>query len=397
MADECMADERMTDRPRPSAPPQPMTARRLLSALAARGLVAPDDETRIGRFLAEGGHARLQPLAIRLLLALGAVLAAASFVAFLGAAGLIEPSRPETWTVSGAVFMAVALLLQQAGSGSAAGLAHSLWLQTSFSAMATGKILLAAGLSDHLLTDDAAHFEWKVAMAIAIATAPVFPFYRLAVDRFLSVLALLGALLVAIVSEDWRAGGSGAPLTAWFIAQLVLAGALLAADRARSVTLPIAYALIFSLCAITALWGASSTFAAAGASAGLGEWDYAPNSSIGTAALAATLIALIAWTAGGADKLMRPPMALACLGAALLAALQAPGALLSIGLMTLGRARHDRLLAILGALLLPAFLTLYSYNLNLNYLWKSAVLIASGGALLAGRALMRARGWDAGA
>lgn len=387
-----MADERAT-----ATPLQPITAQRLLSELSARRLVTPDGESRIERFierfLAEGGHGALQPLSMRLLLALGAFLAAASFVAFLGAARVINPSQPETWTVPGGVLMALALLLLPAPQARSS-LAHSLRLQTSFSAMAAGKILFAAGVSDHLTTSAPAHPEWKVALAILIATATVFPFYRIAADRFLSSLAALAALLAAIVSEDWRAGGGGGPLTAWFIVQLILAGGLLAADRARSVTLPIAYALIFSLCGVVALWSAASALAGVGRLPGLGQWDYAPNASIGTAALAAALIALIAWTAGGARQLMRPPLALSCLGAALLAGLQAPGALLSIGLMTLGRARHDRQLIVLGALLLPVFLTLYYYNLNLDFLWKSAVLVASGGALLAGRALMYAFGWD---
>ena len=81
-------------------------------------------------------------------------------------------------------------------------------------------------------------------------------------------------------------------------------------------------------------------------------------------------------------------MVLASLGAVLLAVVSAPGVLLAIGLMILGYANHERLLLVLGAVLMPAFLCLYYYNLDVSLLNKSMILTVSGVILLAGRFYM---------
>ena len=106
------------------------------------------------------------------------------------------------------------------------------------------------------------------------------------------------------------------------------------------------------------------------------------------ALLAGGLIALFTWAGGGIQTLQRPAMLLASLGAVLLALISAPALMLSIGLMIIGYAKHDRRLLILGALLIPAFLWSYYYILDGSLLMKSAILTVSGIALLAGRVYM---------
>jgi hypothetical protein len=281
-------------------------------------------------------------------------------------------------------------------------------VQMSFSAMVVGKSLFVYGVLKWLFGDTPLelHFIVQVAgvivleiaiyqvyaLTVVLVMAAIYPFYALTMDRFLSVLASLGWVLVAIIKEDAYRGGSGAVLTAWFVVQLAVAGALLTSGRLKHGHLPAAYAVVCSLCATALFWGDSANISH---NMILSGRHYAPDPLWGSLALAAAVVALIAWAAGGAQKLRSEPLALASLGAVALGALSAPGILLSIGLMTLGYARRDRLLAAAGIALTPVFIVMFYYSLNLTFLWKSAVLIASGGVLLGGRALMRWRGWDA--
>jgi hypothetical protein len=380
----------------PNERAQGLTASQLLSELSRRGVVADDARANIERFVS-GRHGEKElPLFLRLMLALGAFIASLSFVAFLAAAHIIDFDHPQAFVFWGIAFIGAAIPLYHVTAGGTS-LVQSWLTQISFSGMLTGKILFVFGVADQLIgrSGGASHVEWKITLTIAIVTAATYPIYGMAVDRFLSVFAVLMGVFFSIVTEDFRAGGSGAPLSAWFIVQLALAGWLMTSGRVRHTHLPAAYALVCSLCVIVLSWGFASNVYDTTI---LGDWRgsprYVPDASAGTAALAAAMIGLIGWAAGGVEKLKTEPLALSCLGAALLGAMSAPGILLSIGLMTLGYARRDQRLIALGAVLLPVFIVLFYYNLYLSFAWKSAMLIASGGLLLAGRALMRYRGWD---
>lgn len=78
----------------------------------------------------------------------------------------------------------------------------------------------------------------------------------------------------------------------------------------------------------------------------------------------------------------------------MLGVISAPGILLSIGLMILGYAKHERLILLLSSILLPLFLFLYYYNLDLTLIKKSGILIANGVLILSGRIYMHYRGID---
>ena len=113
-----------------------------------------------------------------------------------------------------------------------------------------------------------------------------------------------------------------------------------------------------------------------------------------SAVLTGGLIALFGWVAGAMAKLRTQPLLLASTGAALLGLIAAPGMLLAIMLLVLGYARHERPLLATGVALIPIFLFLYYYQLDLSLLQKSAALAGSGALLLAGRFYLRRRGWD---
>ena len=64
-----------------------------------------------------------------------------------------------------------------------------------------------------------------------------------------------------------------------------------------------------------------------------------------------------------------------------------PGILLGVCLLVYGYGHHDRLLTAVGGLLVPVFLFHWYYDMELTLTEKSAVLVGSGLAMVAGRFL----------
>ena len=202
---------------------------------------------------------------------------------------------------------------------------------------------------------------------VTVATYHLFP---MSVDRFLSSLVVL-LLVVASLVFDIMDGETTREflMTGFFGLQLAIAAVLLTHGRIDRIYMPLAYALAFSLCVIVLLPLAYK----------------ATYPILVNGFLAAGLIALFAWLGGGIQTLKRPAMLLASLGAVLLALISAHALMLSISLMIIGYAKHERRLLILGALLIPAFLWSYYYSSDVSLLMKSVALTGTGIALLAGR------------
>ena len=299
-----------------------VTAAGLLSQLAGEGLLDEQGKAEFQRFVIERKSEKEAPLFLRILLALGAFLSTIFFTMFLSVAKLLDFSSGEPLIVWGLAFMAGAVGLHRVSArGNAIGQA---WLlQVSFSAMLTGKALVLIGAMNVLVPHYDPHRQWWTLTYVAAAvTAAAYPVFPVSVDRFLSVFVVLMAAFSAIVGDELRSGGTGTGLTVWFIMQLVAAAVIVSWGRVRHTHLPVAYALISSLCVIVAFWGFYSQLYLVWGPSGA---HYTPSSSGGSLALAAALIALIAWAAGGPQKLKSEPLALASLGAVALGALSAAG------------------------------------------------------------------------
>ena len=344
----------------------------LLDSLTRDGHI--DDRPAVEAFLLARQGATELPLYMRILVGIGATIASACFIVFLFTVELIDLDDPRSMLLSGLVLIAGAIgLLRLAGT--AQNIAGSFCLQASFAAMAAGKFLFVMGFYLHFGMD------WTIPLAILIVTAATYYVFRMSIDRFLSSLMVLLTALVNIVWGYETTLPREPLIVGFFGLQLAGAAVLLTFGRIRREYVPVGYAFAFSLCA-TVLYPAAHE-AVGGVVA-----DEPYNPMVMNVLLAGGLIALFAWAAGGIDALKRPPMILASLGAVLLGVVSAPGVMISIGLMILGYAKHDKLLLTLGALLLPAFLWLYYYSLDVTLLTKSLTLTGSGIILLGGRAYM---------
>ena len=355
------------------------SAANLLEKLGSKGFMT---EQEVSDFVIGQQQEKEMPLYLRALVGVGAFIASLCFIGFLSAADIIDYTDEAALIVWGLIFVAGAIGLQRTADHDNRA-KHSFFMQSSFTSMAVGKMLFVFG------TGQVFHSEWGVTLGLLIITAITYPIYRMSIDRFLSSFAVLLSILVNILWDQYISGSREFLLNGFFLLQFTAAAILLTYSKIKRDYIPLSYAFAFSLCAsilFLALYGE------------FGYWWHKEliHPAFIDVVLTGGLVALFAWAAGGIEKLKTEPLLLASVGTVLLGLISAPGILLTIGLMVLGYAKHETLLIIAGALLMPVFLCLYYYNLDISLLEKSGVLIASGIVLLAARLYLKHKGWDAG-
>ena len=348
----------------------------LLAELRNRGLAR---EEGLADFMLRRQQEKPPPLYLNILMAIGACIAGACLVFAL----VLEVEEP----IVALMLVAGAVGLQKiAGDGH--GVKYSALMQASLAVMIAGKVLFFATFMqtlDRYLLKYGYDRSWSDTLALLIITVLTYPVYRMPIDRFIFPLIVLCFMLFNILEDS----GDHSVLLfhGFFLLQFIVAAVLLTRDRVKADYIPLAYALVFSLC-VNVLCLASGKF---------GPWkhiDVVISPHFVSLILTGGLIALFAYAAGGIAKLKAEPLCLASIGSLLLGLISAPGILLAIALMVFGYARHERLLLAMGAVLIPVFLFFYYYHLDTTLLQKSGVLVGSGALLLAGRFYLRHRGWD---
>jgi hypothetical protein len=363
--------------------PRAPTAGELLAALHAAALVTPDDEAAISSFLAARRAGDEPPLHLKILSAIGTALATGFFLGFLAISKLIDFGSGPAMMVWGAAFLACGIGLSSSLRRAPIGLAADFTAQTTFAAMAIGKILVVVGAMVHF----GEHTPWIATIALAVVTLVTYPVSASSLDRLLSPYAVFAAMLWEILERGGGRADASLALTLYFVVTTALAGTLILPDRAPVALRPIGLAAIAAMGTVVSVLATGHDF---------GIWasgrpiDPRPIEWILTAAL----IVLIARIAGGLRPLASPTLTPAVIGIAALGLASAPGIVFALGLLVLGHARHDRPLRVFGILALPTFLVLWYYGRDMTFLVKSAVLVGSGAALLAARGWMTLRGLD---
>lgn len=355
------------------------SASELVQVLAAKGFAKGEDGELENFVLAQEQEQEL-PLYIRALVGVGAFIASICLIALV-LFGL-EIDQEEDILICGLVFMALAIGLQRFG-GESATIKHSFMMQSSFSFMAAGKALFIFAIAE--MFDSG----WAATLATLAVTVATYHVYRMSVDRFLSSFAVLFSIHLNIAFTEDLPASTEFVFNLFVLLEVLLAALLTWSAKIKRDFVPVKYALFCSLC-VGALFLASRIdfpFAA---------HEEAIRPLFMSLLFTAALIAAIAWIAGSRSKLKSDALMFACLGAAVLGVLAAPGVLLAILLMVLGYGKHEKIMIAMGALLLPVFLCLYYYNLEVSLLEKSGVLVGSGALLLAARFYMSFRKWDKG-
>lgn len=336
----------------------------LLQRLRDQELLDEAGLERIAGHLSQTRPAPGNPWYVRVLVAVGAWIAAICLLVFLALAKIIDimalEARP---LLSCGIFLV-------AGATALHSLRrHVFAAQLALAFSMAGHALVLVGAAK--LTDD----SMGPAFAAAGLCAVLYPLYRESLHRFLSCLLATSAAAGWLVAADLHHGLHGLVLV-----ESIWAGMFFLAPRIEPSLRPLAYALVVSVPLHLLL------IVADGAQLGTPQWPSSLTLALG-------LVALYRWIAGDTAKLRREPFVAAIVCTAALAVLSTPGVLAAIGLLVLGYARDDRPLLGLGLAFLPLFLALYYYDLDVSLLQKSGVLLASGAVLLAARWYLSRRSW----
>ena len=250
---------------------------------------------------------------------------------------------------------------------------QTFWVQLSFILVTMGRVLIGTSVGLEIKS------PWMILCISVIITSITYTYYRASIDRFISSLGCLILLLVCILKTRFYDFNPNILLMISIGAHLFVIKYLWVDFKLKNKYVPLGYAVISSLC-MNILFVSSVSH--------MGHWsnEHQLLTTPITLALAGALIGLIIWAANGVEhvKTSRPLIVSLC-GVTLLGVFSAPGVLLSLGLMILGYATHERLITLFGILLLPLVIVHYYYNLDASLMEKSLILIGTGAVLIIGR------------
>jgi uncharacterized membrane protein len=338
---------------------------------------------RLEKALAEDRRTDM-PWYLRVIVGFGAWLASLFFLGF--ACVLLDfngEHQKQTLGCFGVVLLVVAIAFGRMRLGIFAD-------QCCLAASLAGQAMLYFGFID----ENHHPLETVALLSIGLAALLYFLF-----PNFLSRLLTCGAALQVTLLWIYT-GNNGEPFsgvrlestvspisTLYWTLHLVVIGVCFLRPRHAVLLAPLGYACLLSLVAwqmenLFNLWSFTST------SGHRPDWIWWTTFHFRTALMAAAFLFVAGWAAGGMDSVGKNSMLFAALALALavLVILGSGGVLLAMLVMLLGFATQHRAVLGLGIILLPVFLTHYYYNLNLDLLAKSGVLIGSGAVMFLIRA-----------
>ena len=319
------------------------------------------------------------PLYINVFIGLGALISSLFLLFFLGLSKLVDFGSAPNMTMTGLALLGGGFTLYLTRDQDAEDLKQSFTLQLSFVLANIGKFLMLMAVAKFFRS------MWATTLALTIITAATYHVYQVTLDRFLSSLGCLMLFFSCIISKETNTYNVSEPLFLLIGAQLYAAKHLWMDGKLKSEYIPLGYAVISSLC-VNVLFLAAKTHIRR-----YGEGEELLVMPI-TLALAGALIGLIIWAADGLQQVKSSrPLLLSVCGVAGLGLFSAPGILLSIGLLILGYATHERLITLVGMSLLPLVIFHYYYNIDATLMKKSLILIGTGALLIAGRMYLQAQ------
>ena len=347
----------------------------LLARLQSEGKL--EDREKASEFIRKLHTRDDPPLYLRALIGLGAFISSLFLLGFLFTSHLIDEDGP--FIIWGLVFIGAAFgLWKLSRKEDDASFLKTFLSVLSFTWMAVGKTLFVLEFSE-------AFDEWGIFFGLGLITAATYFVYRLTIDRFLSCLGVCCALTAAMIEDGFFNRGDlerilpmGLSLCGLAALQGSLAAYLLSGRVGRKF-LPMAYALVGGLTV--------NVFLLTLEGPRFEESSGFPFVMVLGLLLAAGLIALLVRAAGGGQAFRSPRLLAAMLATIVCGSFISPGILLGVCLLVYGYGHHDRLLTAFGGLVIPVFLFHWYYDMDLTLTEKSAVLVGSGLAMVAGRFL----------
>ena len=348
-----------------------MTARTLLHSWVNEGLVSRSESGSIENFILLQQKDEL-PLYLRILSVIGLFIISIFFAGVFFVLGLITE---EVMIFLGIIFVVSAICIKKISISEGASTKNNSPIPITSCIIGIGKILFVIGFTFEL-EKFGLNNSLGFTAATLLITVATYHAYPMSADRFLSILTIFTSLLMNIIDKSFGSYAEIA-LNLFFFIQIILVAMFFTSSIIKRDYIPFAYATIFSLCNIVIYFATHSII---GSVANNQSYSMVFINSL----LILFLIGLIGFVAGGVKKLKTEPLLITSLGVMLLGVISAPGVILSICIMVLGYAKHDRLLLLISTILMPVVIFYYYYNLDLNLMVKSAVLLGSGVVLLIG-------------
>ena len=314
------------------------------------------------------------PLYLHVLMGVGALTSSTFLLIFLTLASILDFKSTFNLAFIALIFMGGGVILHlKAIEQPNRDLSQTFWVQFSFILVNMGRFLIGASVGL------AFNSPWMILCISVAITSITYTYYQVSIDRFLSSLGCLVLLLVCILNTRLHDFNPNILFMISIVAHLFVIKYLWVDFKLKNKYVPLGYAVISSLCVNILLVSSVSH---------IGRWSNKHQllTTPITVALAGALIGLIIWAANGVEQVKTSkPLMMSLCGVMLLGAFSAPGVLLSLGLMILGYATHERLITLFGILLLPLVIFNYYYNLNVSLMEKSLILIGTGAVLIIGR------------
>jgi hypothetical protein len=351
----------------------------ILDWLSTKGLLTRRQQAEA--FLLTRRNIESLPITIHLLLGIGAFIGSICVIGFLIATKIISYENEVSLLVAGIVSIAFSILLYFSMRHQRP-LLQSFALQCALMLMLAGKILFVIGfakLSKYTIIP--LQKEWLYSLALLIVTLPTYIIFPLKLDRFISSLALI----LSILFNTLTLYSTNQYFFAYYLL-LIISTWVLFTWRSKSLHWsPFAYACTLGLCACT--FYLASPFHSSLQKEVVEIFYF--NIPLGLALLLLCLSL-------GRDRyyFMQLSTVAASIGIVILTLISTPGIILSLGLLVLSYAKHERALFVLASIFLCLFLIHFYYSLPYTLEYKAAILVASGIALLASRMLMKQMKWD---
>jgi hypothetical protein len=351
----------------------------ILDWLSTKGLLRKRQQAEA--FLLTRSNANVLPTYIQVIMGIGAFLGCICIIGFLFATNLISLNNNASLLISGGVAIAIALIIYFSMRHQRL-LLQSFALQSALVLMVAGKVLFVMGFAQlNLYTVLHISKEWMTPVGIFIVTAPMYILFPVAIDRFVSTLALIFFLLILTITQY----NTNLYFFIFYLL-LIMITCFLFAWRSKSLHWsPLTYACVLGLCA--SAFYLASPFNISFQTNTIASLYF--NIPLGLALLGLSLSL-------GCKKyyFMQLPLIAACIGIVILTLISTPGILLSLGMLGLSYAKHERILFILACVFLSLFLFHFYYSLPYSLDYKAGILVASGVVLLASRMIIKQMKWD---
>jgi len=353
-----------------------LTVREVFTRLEDRALLSSEQKSLALKILAPRRVELLQGITV--LTTIGAWLAAFAFTASVCI--LLEPKGGRGIMVGLGYCVGATLLTRIAR--------HDFFVQAALAILLAGYGIVLFSVHESVFYSPRYEPEWETCAAAVLLAAVLYVVYDYPLQRFLVPLGAFFVILTAIWAQYatlWLNGSHPLVLVETLGVLLVFAGPT-RWTAFRPLGHALAVALAVTVAPLTFPQHNASLFGPVDIRAAFMVW---PSKAL----LAAALAWLTCWAARQAQPqapdawspIKRPPVLVALGAIVLLGIVSSPGILAGFLLAALGHATRERLLALLGLLVLVGAVTLFCCDYELVLSARAGLLVASGLVLLSAR------------